>query len=306
MLLETVPNFSTGDPAAVLAIATAMAGAEAWVLDTTHDPDHNRAVITVAATTLPAIAASAFAGVRAAVELLDIRGHRGVHPRVGVADVVPLVPIAGASLAETAVVATELGQRIATELSVPVYLYEASATRPERRALSTIRNRGWEFLASVIATDPAWAPDFGPHALHPTAGACVVGARDFLIAFNINLETQDLALAQGIAARIRAIAPGGLPAVRALGFAVPHQGCVQVSVNLLDYRQTTLEKIYEWVERLATMAGVRIRESELVGLIPAAATLGFDLERLRIRDWHAGRILETRLSEALNAAQRAL
>ncbi|MEO7993916.1 MAG: glutamate formimidoyltransferase [bacterium] len=298
-LVETVPNFSEGQELALVqGIIDAMAAVPgALVLDQASDPDHHRSVITAVAVDLPAIAECAFAGIRTAVATLDIRRHTGVHPRVGVADVVPLVPMRGVTLAATAQCARDLAQRVAEELGVPVYCYEAAAYHSERQALSAIRNRGWEFIATVIGSDPAWAPDYGPHALHPTAGACVIGARDFLIAFNINLACEDLNIARSIASRIRATAPGGLPSVRALGFRVAHQGCVQVSINLLNYRDTNLEKVYEWVERLATMAGVKIRDSELVGLIPEAATAGFDMARLKIRDWSSDRILEHRIAE---------
>lgn len=298
-LIEAVPNFSEGrDLGAVEAIANAIGNSPgAMVLDLNTDPDHNRAVVTAVATPPEAIVDALFAGVAEAVARLNIRDHKGVHPRVGVADVVPLVPIRSVDLMQAATLATALAQRIGADLQVPVFLYEAAATRPERKVLSYIRNRGWEFLEQVLGSgNPEWTPDYGPHRLHPTAGACVVGARDFLVAFNINLACSDLSIAKGIAQRIRATAPDGLPGIRALGFPVEGQGCVQVSVNVTDYRQTTLEKVYEWVERLATMHGVKILDTELVGLIPEAATTGYDLARLRIRDWAPDRVLESRIT----------
>lgn len=296
-LYETVPNFAEGRrPEIVEAIATAMATApHTLLLDRTADPDHHRSVLTAVSLTPQALTECAFLGVKSAMEHLDIRGHQGVHPRVGVADVIPLIPMRDAPLQSLVATAHELSVRIAEELKIPVYCYEAAALRPERAPLSFIRNRGWEFLREAI-TDPLWAPDYGPKALHPTAGACMVGVRFFLIAFNIHLECADLDIARKIAARIRATAPGGLPGVRALGFRLAQQDCVQVSVNLIDYRQTTLEKVFEWVERLATMDGIKIRESELIGLIPEAATIGFDMGRLRLKDWSEDRILERRIA----------
>lgn len=297
-LFETVPNFAEGrDLAIVQRIASAIGAVpQTLLLDETADADHHRSVVTAVSFTTDALLQSAFAGVRTAAEQLDIRQHQGVHPRIGVADVVPLIPIRGATLADLVPVAHALATRIAEELSIPVYCYDAAALRPERAPLSFIRNRGWEFLREFI-TQPEWTPDFGPKALHPTAGACMVGVRFFLIAFNVHLDTNELAVARQIAARIRATAPGGLPGVRALGFRLTAQDCVQVSINLVDYRQTTLEKVFEWVERLATMAGVKVRHSELIGLIPEAATVGYDIGRLRLKDWTPDRVLEARIAQ---------
>lgn len=294
-LWETVPNFAAGrDPDVVAAIANAIAASPGARLPDQHtDPDHHRLVCTAVALAPEAIVDCAFAGVQAAVALCDIHSHSGAHPRIGVADVVPLVPYRGLTLAEVVPWAHRLAQRIGEELEVPVYCYEATALRPERKPLPYVRNKGLGFLAERIGSDPDWAPDYGPARLHPTAGACMVGAREVLIAYNIQLQTDDLTVAQQIARRIRASAPDGLPAVRALGFALPSQGCVQVSVNLLDYRQTTLEKIFEWVERLATLSGVKIKDSEVVGLMPEAAAQGYDLARLRLRK--ADCLLEERL-----------
>jgi len=302
-LYETVPNFAEGRQQEIVdALATAMGTApDTLVLDRTADPDHHRCVITAVSRTPQSLSESAFAGVQAAMEHLDIRTHQGVHPRVGVADVIPLIPMRDAPLTSLIATSHELAVRIAEELKIPVYCYEAAALRPERAPLSFIRNRGWEFLRDAI-TDPLWAPDYGPKALHPTAGACMVGVRFFLIAFNIHLECGDLDIARKIASRIRATAPGGLPGVRALGFRLAQQDCVQVSVNLIDFRQTTLEKVFEWVERLATMAGVKIRESELIGLIPEAATIGFDMGRLRLKDWSEDRVLEHRIARIARIA----
>ena len=257
-LVECVPNFSEGrDPAKIEAIADAIRSAGAAVLDRSSDPDHHRSVITFAA---PAdrVGEAAFRAVRQAVASLDLRTHAGVHPRIGVADVVPFVPLRGVTLADCAAIARQTGRRIWDELRVPVYLYEAAALRPECRNLADIR-RGAVPL-----------PDFGGPALHPSAGAVVVGARKFLIAFNVNLRTSDVAIARRIARAVR-FSSGGLPCVKAMGVLLASRNLAQVSMNLTDFEQTPISVAFEAVRAQAALCGVAIAGSEIVGLVPRQA-----------------------------------
>ncbi len=262
-LIECVPNFSEGrDAVIVRAIEAAIASVDGVkVLRSEMDADHNRAVITFAG---PAerVAEGAFAGIRAAVERIDLRRHGGVHPRIGAADVVPFVPLEGASLAECAAIAHRTGERVWRELGVPVYFYEAAASTPERRPLENIRRGGFEH--------PALAPDLGGPSLHPSAGACVIGARQLLIAMNVNLKTADLEVARSIARRIRA-SSGGLPALKALGVPLSSRGLVQVSMNLTDFQQTGLDQALSAVRREAAAHGVTIDGVQYVGLVPKQA-----------------------------------
>lgn len=258
-LIECVPNFSEGrDGAVISALAGAVAGTRGVRLrDQTSDYDHNRTVLTF--TGSPAeVSEGAFAAVRTAVERIDLTRQKGVHPRVGAADVVPFVPLSAISLGETAELARETGRRIWQELGVPVYLYEAAALRPECRRLENIRRSA-----------PALPPDFGTH-FHPTGGACVVGARKFLIAWNINLLTEDLDLARTIAGKIRE-SGGGFPAVKALGLRLETRRQVQVSINLVDFERTPLHVIFNAVEALCRERNIKIAGSELIGMIPPAA-----------------------------------
>ena len=266
VIIEAVPNFSEGRrPAVVQAIAHAMSGSGVRILHQTSDWDHNRSVITVAGPP-QAVLEGLFQGVSVAAQQINLFEHRGEHPRLGATDVVPLVPIQNITLAECATLATELGRRIGAELQLPVYLYEAAATRPDRRNLADVR-RG-EFESLVIEIDqPTRRPDFGPSLVGP-AGAVIVGARPFLIAFNFFLTTNDVSIAKTIAKKIRE-SNGGLPAVKAKGFLV--DGQAQVSVNLVDFTRTPLHIVMERVSNLATEYHTQIDRSELIGLIPQAA-----------------------------------
>ena len=254
----------------VEAIAAAIGSAsEVKVLDRTMDPDHNRSVITFAG---PAetVAEGAFRGIAEAVARIDMNRHAGVHPRIGAADVVPFVPVEGITLAACAAIAEELGQRLWRELSLPVYLYEAAARRPERVNLENIRRGRFEKLREAALADPARRPDIGGPALHPTAGASAVGARKFLIAFNINLESADVEVARSIAAKIRA-SSGGFPCVKALGVMLASRGLAQVTMNLTDYERTPVHAVFEAVRAEAARHGVSLRSSQIVGLIPKRA-----------------------------------
>lgn len=269
--IECVPNFSEGrDPAlATVLRETLLACSGIRLLGWHSDPDHNRSVATFAGPPED-VARAARAAIARAAELIDLTLHRGVHPRLGATDVCPFVPLSPEDMPVCVRVARSVGESVAAELGLPVYFYGEAALTPERRGLPVVRRGGFEGLREALERDPARRPDVGPPRLHPTAGAVAVGARGFLVAFNINLESRDLELARSIARAIRE-SGGGLPGVRALGFELERQGCVQVSMNLCDPACTGLEAAYAAVERLARQRGVTLRASELVGLAPRFA-----------------------------------
>jgi len=296
-IVECVPNFSEGRRKEVVdAIAQAIASvAGVRVLDQEMDADHNRCVITFVGNRT-SVAEAAFHGAKKAVELIDMNRHRGEHPRVGALDVLPFVPIAGVTMDDCVALARSVGTRIADELQVPVYLYEAAATRPDRRALPDVRRGDYEGLKVEIETNPDRKPDFGPPRLHPTAGACIVGARPVLIAWNVNLRTTDVGVAKRIARAIRE-SDGGLPAVRAKGFDLADRGLVQVSMNMVDYRKTSLVQAFEAIRALAAKEGVEIAESEIIGLVPLDALVEGATQYFKLARFHGDQILETRLWE---------
>jgi glutamate formiminotransferase / 5-formyltetrahydrofolate cyclo-ligase len=321
-LVECVPNFSEGRRGEVVhALAQAVESvAGVQLLDRTSDADHNRSVLTFAGSPA-AVAEAAQRAVAVAIGRIDMTAHEGQHPRLGAVDVVPFVPIGETSIEECVELAREFGRRIAEAHELPVYLYARAATRPEREVLADIRRPQFEGLGELIG-QPGHEPDFGPSRLHPTAGATVVGARPFLIAYNINLDTRDVELAKRIARRVRERS-GGLPRVQALGLYLDDLACAQVSMNLLDHTVTPLWLVWETVGALARAEGVEVRESELIGLCPLAALLevadhaGADAdaadeirlrhaaEHLRIRDFRPSMALELRLAElAATEAQR--
>jgi glutamate formiminotransferase len=270
-LVECVPNFSEGrKPELVERIAEAIATVPgASVLNRHVDPDHNRSVITFVAPP-ETIVDAALKAVATATDLIDLRTHAGEHPRIGATDVLPFVPVAGVTIADCVAMAHEAGRRIWDELSIPVYFYEGAALRPDRARLESVRGKGFEWLRREIVNNPDRAPDVGEPRLHPTAGAIAVGARPFLIAFNVNLRTNDLALARRIARAIRE-RDGGLPFLKALGFELQSRGLVQVSMNLVDYEQTTIGRAFDAVQEQADRLGVAIAGAEIVGLLPRAA-----------------------------------
>jgi glutamate formiminotransferase len=294
-IVECVPNFSEGkDARKVDAIAAAIASVpEVSVLDVTRDPDHNRSVITFAG---PAnsVGEAALRGVALAVESIDLTRQSGVHPRIGAADVVPFVPVQNITLAECAKLAAAVGQQIWSRLHVPVYLYEAAAQRPDRVNLENIRRGGFEKLRDLVRSDSDRHPDFGEAALHPTAGATVVGARKFLIAFNINLNTPDVKLAQAIAKRIRA-SSGGLPFVKAMGVRLASRNLAQVSMNLTDFEVTPISTVFAIVHAHAVLAGADIAGSEIVGLIPRKALERSENWLRTVENFKPEVILENRL-----------
>ena len=284
--MECVPNFSEGrDVRIVDGIVRAIGGAGGVLLDRTADEDHNRCVITFAGSP-ETIAEAAFAGVAEAVATIDLTRHKGVHPRIGAADVVPFVPVSGVTLEDCARIAQHVGERIWRELRVPVFLYEAAARSADRVRLESVRSGAARMQ-----------PDFGDTS-HSTAGITIVGARKFLIAWNINLETGRLDVARHIARKIR-FSSGGLPCVKALGLPLASRKQVQVSMNLTDFEQTPLHVVFEAVAAQAREQGIGIAGSELIGLIPAKAlqlSAGYDL---RWENFRPDMILENRLAATM-------
>jgi glutamate formiminotransferase len=270
-IVECVPNFSEGrDRAKVDAIvAAARAAGAVKVLDLELDANHHRSVLTFAGT-IEAVERAAFAAVAAARERIDLNVHKGEHPRMGATDVLPFVPVRGTTMEACVALARRVGRRIGEELAIPVFFYEEAATRPERRNLADVRAGEFEGLREAIGRDPARAPDFGPPKIHPTAGAIAVGARFFLVAYNVNLASDDVKLAKSIAKQIRE-RDGGLKCVKALGFFLEDKRLAQVSMNLTNYQVTSIEKVFGEIERLARAAGIEVKESELIGLAPRAA-----------------------------------
>jgi glutamate formiminotransferase len=326
-LVECVPNVSEGRrPEVVEEIVAAFAGAapEVLVLDASSDPDHHRSVITLMGPG-PALVEAAVAGAEACARLIDLNHHRGVHPRMGALDVLPFVPFGAETRLrggddpdlDCVALAEQAGRRIAEEAGIPVYLYGAAARHPGWAALPAVRGRGFETLRDALAAGKGQAdppedppgPDFGGPGLHPTAGATAAGAREVLIAYNVELAGADLELARRIASAVRE-RDGGLPAVRAMGVplnrrGVDQGGLVQVSMNLLDYRVTPPAAAYAAVAALAERAGARVEASEIVGLVPAAALDGTDPADLRLRGFTPDLLLEDRLLQALTTSKES-
>jgi glutamate formiminotransferase len=296
-LVECVPNFSEGrDSAKVDAIVEAMRLPGVYVLDREMDADHNRCVITLAGER-EAIQEAAIRGVGKAAELIDLTRHQGAHPRLGAADVVPFIPIDGVTLEDCVAMARHVGAEIWKRYAVPVYLYEAAATRPERRNLENIRRGQFEGVRDEIATNPARKPDFGEACLHPTAGATVVGARKFLIAYNIFLNAPNVDVAKSIARAVR-FSSGGMRFVKASGFLV--RGLAQVSMNLTDFEQTPVHRVFELVKREAERYGVLPVSSEIVGLIPKRAVEQAAAWFLQVENFDSSLILENRLAAVVS------
>lgn len=297
MLLECVPNLSEGRRPEVLAelARRAQAVAGAHLLDASSDPDHHRSVLTLAGPG-EALHETVLSLYEYATEVIDLRRHEGVHPRVGAIDVVPFVPLGETPMSAAVAAARRLGAAVAERFSIPVYLYEEAALVPGRRRLPALRQGGLPALALRIGR-PGWEPDFGPPRLHPTAGATIIGARPFLIAVNVLLDTGELETARQIASAVRE-SSGGLPAVRALGLPLAGRGRVQVSMNLVDHRRTTLGLLLAEVRRLAEARGARVIETEIIGLAPEAALAEAAAELVPGPAAFADRSLERRLSAA--------
>ena len=293
-LIEAVPNVSEGRRRGVIdALAAAVAGVPgATLLDISSDSAHNRTVFTLVGDAA-ALKTALIALYAAALARIDLRSHTGVHPRIGAVDVAPFVPLDPAGMPACIALAAELGEAVARRFDLPVYLYEQAARAPDRRKLERIRRGGFENLTAKMR-DPAWRPDFGPCAPHPSGGATAIGARRLLIAFNVNLDTGDLDVARRVARAVRA-SDGGLDAVKAIGVRTARPDIVQVSMNLVDFERTPLHQAFEAVREEAAAHGVEVRDSEIVGLAPAAALLPAAAHALRLDGFSPSRVLDLRL-----------
>ena len=296
-IVESVPNISEGRRRDVVEeIVAAAAGPGRRVIDYSLDPDHNRAVITIVGT--PDGIEDGIVGLTGrALALIDLRRHTGAHPRMGAVDVVPFVPVRGVTMEDCVEISRRVGARLAAEYDLPIYLYEESARSPARRDLAAIRKGEFEGLAEKMLL-PEWAPDFGPARPHPSGGATAVGAREFLIAYNIELSTSDLSIAKRIARAVRG-SSGGLRYVKALGFPLEDKGIVQVSMNLTNFRKTPILRVFELVQREAARYGVNVTRSELVGMAPRQAIYDVAAMSLQLDSLFPDQILEDRIEEAL-------
>ena len=295
-IIECVPNISEGrDPASIEAIAGAVRSTPGVrLLNVSSDTSHHRSVLTFVGDG-PSVSAAVMALFEAALPRIDLRSHRGEHPRMGAVDVVPFVPIRGASTEDCVALAKQVGASIAERFQVPVYLYEDAASAENRRNLADVRKGQFEGFVEKMK-DPAWKPDFGPSSPHLSAGAVAVGARPFLIAYNINLATRDLAVADRIAKAIRHMS-GGFRYVKAMGVDLSERGLVQVSINMTNFRKTPLHRVFECVKNEAERHGVAVVGSEIVGLTPADALFAAAEHYLRLEGFSAAQVLETKLLE---------
>lgn len=294
-IIECIPNISEGRRREVLdACAAAIQGAGARLLDVKPDATHHRTVFSYAGSAAE-VKAATLALFDQALATIDLREHSGEHPRLGAVDVVPFVPIEGATMADCVALATEVAAEVAARHGLPIYLYEEAASSPARRNLEDIRRGEFEGLAAKIAT-PGWAPDFGPATAHVSAGASVVGARMPLIAYNINLATDRLDVAKKIANAVRH-SSGGFRYVKAMGLALEDRGIVQVSMNLTNYEKTPMYRVFDLVKREAERYGVQVLESEIVGLVPSAALTQAAEYFLRLEGFSSAQILEKKLEE---------
>ncbi len=296
-LLEFVPNFSEGKDRALVdrlvAAMTAVPGVHC--LGSELDASHHRSVVTLAGPAA-AIAEAAVRGAAAAAAAIDLRVHRGEHKRMGAMDVCPFVPLQGATMADAVATARQVGARLGAELGLPVFLYGEACARESRRVLGNFRNKEFEGLQGLVGSDPEFAPDFGPERLHPTAGAVAVGARKFLIAFNVNLATADVQVAKDIAKLVRE-KDGGLKKVQAMGFFLDDKQLAQVSMNLLDFEVTSIRTVFDRVAALAAERSVAVAHSELVGLAPAAAIDAMLAAHIRLPQFVAAeQVVEARLA----------
>lgn len=298
-LVECVPNFSEGRRSEVIAsIASEIESIPGVILlDKDMDVDHNRSVLTFVAPPQKA-GEGAFLAIKRAAELINMNEHKGEHPRIGATDVLPFIPLRNTTIAECVILAEELGERVGKELGIPVYLYGEAARSPGRKDLAKIRKGEFEELKKELGKNPERIPDYGPNRIHETAGAAVIGARSFLIAYNVNLATEDIDIAKRIAISIRE-SSGGFKSVKAMGFRLAEQNMVQVSMNLVNYTHTSIETVFKEISRQAEEAGVEIVESEIVGLVPADAMLGNVRERLKLARFSKDKIIENILNQRL-------
>src|SRR5271154_1776988 len=298
-LIECVPNFSEGrDPAKVDAIVSSMSAvAGVYVLDREMDADHHRCVVTLAGEP-EAVAEAALRGVGKAMELIDLNVHSGAHPRVGAADVIPFIPIHGVTIEDCVALARRVGKEIWARYRIPVFFYEAAATRPDRTNLENVRRGQFEGLRDELKRNHDRQPDIGEPKLHPTAGVTVVGARKFLVAYNVNLNTADVGIANKIAKAIR-YSGGGFRYVKSMGGELKARNLAQVSINLTDFEQTPMHRVYEMVKREAARYGVMPVGSEIVGLVPGKALEMAADYFLQLENFSSAQVLENRLASAL-------
>jgi len=291
-LVECVPNFSEGRNENVVKqlVDAALSVKNVKVLNFEMDTDHNRTVITFAGF-FDEVLEAAFKSCKVASQLIDLSMHEGCHPRIGAMDVLPFVPIKDVTFEELIPKVQNLGKKIGSELNLPVYMYGKSALKPEHENLAEVRKGCYEELKEKVKVDP---PDFGPQEVGP-AGAVAVGVRKFLIAYNINLETQDVEVAKKIARKLRE-KDGGLPTVKALGLELKGEGLSQVSMNLTDFEVTSMQEVFDACVKEAEIHDVKIKESELIGLVPEAALKDVDIEKLKFKNFSKDKILENRLT----------
>jgi glutamate formiminotransferase len=294
-LVECVPNFSEGRRISVInkiaKSAKKISGVK--VLDTEWDKSHNRSLVTIIGSPEQVLKA-AFEMIKTGTKLIDMRKHKGEHPRIGATDVVPFVPVSGVTLRQCVVLSNKLAKKVASELKIPVYLYEAAAKRKDRINLADVRKGEYEGLKEEIGRNPARKPDYGPAKMHPTAGAIVIGARKYLIAYNVNLDTRNIEIAKKIAGKVRE-KDGGLPGVKALGFKVG--GYAQVSMNLVDFEKTNFDEAYREVEKWAKKFKVKVKSSEIYGMIPLEALARSVKTTFKANLFNSDQVLEKRLYE---------
>jgi glutamate formiminotransferase len=292
-----VPNFSEGKREEVvqqIVDAIKKAG-KITLLDSRMDPDHNRAVVTFIGEPNECLKA-AFAGCKKATELIDMNEHKGEHNRFGATDVIPFIPVSDVSLEECVDLAQKLGEKLAKELKIPVYLYGAAASKPEREVLQKFRTKTFQYeqLKEEIATDDQYIPDFGDRETHPTAGATIIGARNFLVAYNVYLDTDDMSIAKTIAKNIRH-SGGGLRYIQAGAMEITERKCVQVSMNITDYKGTPLHRVFDMVKREAERFGVAVTESEIYGMVPMDALIDAAESYLQLNKFDRDQIIEKKL-----------
>jgi len=297
-IIESAPNFSEGRNEEIVRqiIAQAEGVQDVWILDWSMDIDHNRSVVTLVGSPEPLLEAL-FRMTKKAMELIDLRTHKGEHPRMGATDVIPLVPVMNITMEECVELSKRLGKRIGDELNIPVFLYERSATAPHRENLADIRKGEFEGFFEKIK-DPRWKPDFGPEEVHPTAGVTAVGAREYLIAFNVNLGTTRIEIAEKIAKAVRHIS-GGYRYVKAIAVDLKEKGMVQVSMNMTNYKKSPLFRVFETIKREAERYGVPVVGTEIIGMVPMQAMLEVAQFYLQLDDFDMNRIIESKILEIL-------
>lgn len=293
VIVECVPNFSEGRRKEIIE-ELKRSSSPAKLLDMETDHDHNRSVMTLIGTPDELIK-SALSFTAKAVELIDLNNHKGEHPRMGAVDVIPFVPVSGCTMQDCTSLAVSVAKEISEKLELPIFLYESAAKRPERKNLADVRKGEFEGLRELIGKDPNRTPDFGPNKIHPTAGATAIGARQFLIAYNVNLKTADIKIAKKIAAKVRE-RDGGLPTVKALGMYIDSRKMAQVSMNLCDFTTTSMKRAFDEVKKFALEFGTDVLTSEVIGLLPQSALKHEWITELKLENFNPSyQIIENRL-----------